>query len=363
MSFNKNTDGGPASTGTKGPLFFAEHFLRVKGAVVERDESGLDALIPGQLRDILHTGEYIRISDDAGDREERPEHYRINYGSPLLDRMVSAALHRVPFLSCLLEFTYVKSGGFERLIGDQFSFYGASAGVETVADVTSDYLLVSCRYRAQSDEQKEGLLKMAFNLESKKFVPDMADMLESAGCGIVFTTNRDIGEMDILHRLFDPIRGRAKKMLSNALEPFQAGMSRRFKRDVNNLEQYYAGLETEMRKNLEKPTLSDNARADRLAKIAALPAEFKRKADDLFKKYSIRVEVEPVAAMIIRTPAKKIVCKLSIGRKEKRIFLTYNPVTRAMEPLECAICGKSIMHVHFNAGLKPVCFECGRQAR
>ena len=127
---------------------------------------------------------------------------------------------------------------------------------------------------------------------------------------------------------------------------------------MKNLSEYYANLDAEMHKSLENPTLSDNGRKDRQHKMDALPAEFKRKTDDLFKKYSIKVDMAPTAAMAIRCPAKKIICKLSVGKTTQRFFLTYNPVTRSIEPPACSRCGKNIIHIHFSKDFKPLCFQC-----
>ena len=66
----------------------------------------------------------------------------------------------------------------------------------------------------------------------------------------------------------------------------------------------------------------------------------------------------PTAIMRIQTPAKKIVSKLSVGRRSRQFFLTYNPVTRAIDPPACHQCDKPITQIHFNADLEPVCFDC-----
>lgn len=339
------------------PLEFARRFLQFHDAAVEDGSSAIEALVPQRLRTLLEVPEHLRISEDGGDAQGRDNHYTVTYGAPLLERMIGSTLETVPIAGCRLEFDYIKNGGFARLLEDQLTFYGAAAAIETVAGVTAEYALLSCRYTALSDEQKEGLLTMAFNTDTGGWVPAMADSFDTGGFRTVFTRP----EPDIKHKLTplaEKMEQTAHGLLEDRLAQFHASMNRRFQRDIANLEAYYSSLEAEMQKSLEKPGLSESARSDRQAKIEAIPAELASKKEDLLKKYSINVRLQLAAAMHIRTPAKKIACRLSIGKKRRQLFLTYNPVTRAIDPPPCAICKKPIAHIHFNSRLEAVCHGC-----
>jgi len=131
--------------------------------------------------------------------------------------------------------------------------------------------------------------------------------------------------------------------------------------DVSTAKGYYRSLEQEMRDNLENPNLSDRARQDRQAKIESLPAEQTGKIDDLHKKYTVRVRLRLAAAMLVNSPSRKIVCKMSRGKSTGQLFLIYNPVTRSIDPPACSGCGKPVSHVHLNADLASECLECHRQ--
>lgn len=340
-----------------GLLGFAERFLHLTGAVVETGGSGLDALVPDEMQALLDTPEHIRIRGGDAPEDTDGGGYVMGYGAPLLDRMIETALRKIPLLFCTLKFDYIKSGGFNRLLCDQLTFYGAVARIESIAEVVTDYILVACRYKAQSDEQKEGLIKMAFNCDTGRLVPDMGRALDGAVCRISFENFASPAMAGFLRHGGNMMK-HAEGRLHHQLKSFHESMNRRFVRDVNNLREYYRSLETEMAKTLENPALSDTARRDRRTKIDALPEELSRKTDDLFKKYSIRVSMHPAAAMVIRTPGKKIICKLSVGKKSRQLFLTYNPVIRALEPPACTRCQKNISHIHFSGDFEPLCFEC-----
>ncbi len=339
------------------PLDFARRFLQLHGAAVEKNDAAIEALIPENLQTLLDAPELIRLSEDTENAEEGSGDYTVTYGAPVLERMIGKAFETIPLTGCRLEFDYIKNGGFSRLIEEQLTFYGAAAAIETVADVTEEYLLAACRYTAQSDEQKEGLLHLAFKTDTGALVPDMAEAFFSAGCRTVFTTPV-AGAVQKTTSLAEYVEQTARQLLQDRLAPFRQSMNRRFQRDIENLEEYFRSLEQEMQKNLEKPGLSEAARKDRQAKIEAIPAELESKKQDLFKKYSIKVRLQPAALMQIRTPAKKIACRLSIGKQRRQFFLTYNPVTRNLDFPPCSRCHKPLSHIHFDSQLEPVCMAC-----
>jgi hypothetical protein len=339
---------------------FIRRFLEANGAVLEGMNKGFDALLPGDLSGLLETPEYIHINRGSGPDTGHGagDAYFINYGSQLLEKMVNVACGRVPLLACQLRFDYLKSAGFGRLIREDLDFHGSVGTVESTAKIKTGYLFLTCRYMAQSDEQKEGLCRLIFNLETGAFVPEMAEMLSLAardfkaeGKGVAWG-DKQIGQ------IMNWVRIQTKESIKKETGPFQESMNRRFRRDVRSLEEYYASLKMEMEKALERPGLSDQLIKDRKEKIELLPDELSRKKDDLFKKYSIKVKVEPCAAMLISTPAIKILYKTSIGRKRKNLSLIYNPVTKSVDPLVCEGCGKSATSIHFCDHLHLLCPGC-----
>ena len=60
-----------------------------------------------------------------------------------------------------------------------FAFRGAVVDVVNTAEVLTEYLLLTCRFLAQSDEQKEGLVSLAFNLETGAPVGHIETMLDT----------------------------------------------------------------------------------------------------------------------------------------------------------------------------------------
>jgi hypothetical protein len=221
---NFNSDNSPEE--------FVRRFFRFNGAVMEQRPDGLEALLPEHLAARLNTPEYLHIATG----ENAKEKFSINYGSPLLEKIVDAACDTVPLISCRLDFNYIKRQGFDRLIQDQFVFYNCVGRVESTAEVRTEYLLLTCRYLAQSDEQKEGLVSLAFNLETGAAVSEMGGMLDSVERTFKADSEQILLGDDKIKAILAWVQRLAGKVLEREIEPFQDSMNRRFRRDVANLE-------------------------------------------------------------------------------------------------------------------------------
>lgn len=333
---------------------FVERFLELNGAEVEKKPHGLDALLPEHLALCLNTPEYVHLSTETnvGDK------FGIHYGSPLLEKIVDSACDTAPIIGCRLEFNYIKRQGFDRLIRDQFSFYNSVGRVKSAAEVRTEYLLLTCRYLAQSDEQKEGLFELTFNLESGALVPEMSEGFDASEKAF----EAESGEASIpagkIGEILTWIRHRAGRILDRELGPFQDSMNRRFRRDTANLDEYYADLKKEMEASLKRPGMSEHLRSDRKAKIGLIPEELERKKADLFKKYSIRASIYLSGGIRIRMPAVRLLYEASAGRNKKTLSMTYNPATKSMDPLVCDGCGDSTYAIRFCDRLHVLCSMC-----
>ncbi|MBN2034297.1 MAG: hypothetical protein JW836_13570 [Deltaproteobacteria bacterium] len=337
------------------PFLFARRFLEEQGAVVETSPAGFDALLPQELAEKLGLPEYVRIKD--GLAAESEGEYSINYGDPFLEKMVDLCCNSLPLNSCQVSFPYLKSQGFDRLIRDRFSFRNSFCRVTATAPIRTDYLLLACRYVARSDEQKEGLFSMFFHFDTGAFIPGTLDpSFKAAAEAASFTaSSRDTAKWE---RLLKVISRQARELIVEEIRNFRDSMNRRLKRDTKNLEEYYETLKKEMELSLTRAGLSDRLVQDRREKIALLPEELARKKEDLLMKYSIRVKIIPSAALFIRTSAVRILCDLHVGREKKPVSLTYNPLTKALDPLVCEGCGRSDSTFSFCGRRHLLCSRC-----
>lgn len=339
-------------------LQFAARFLETRGAVLEIKKDEVEAILPEDLSEFLHAPGYLCMKSRQGDDTDGA--YLIHYGSPLVDGMVEAACAETPLLACELAFDYVKSDGFDRLIKEQFHFYDISGHVQSFANIKTDYLALACRYTAQSDEQKEGIINLAFNCETGALVSHMADKLSSMN-KIFKVEAKGVWDETRSKQILRQVQAGSKDIIMEEIGAFRESMARRFKRDAANLEEYYQALEKEMRSTLERQGLSGELIKDRQQKIDLLPQELERKKDDLLKKYSIKIRIVPCAALFVRTPAVKILYDIAGAGRLRTIPFIYNPVVKSIDPLVCQGCGTSMVDIYSCDGLHMLCSECRKK--
>ncbi len=344
----------------KEPNDFACGFFRDNGAAVEKHDNGFEAILPESLSRVLKIPEYLDINNESpAESGPQPENtYSVQYGSPLLDKIVTIATKQVPLLSCRLKFDYLKSQGFDRLIKTQFTINKSVGRVENTASIMTEYLNLTCRYLAQSDEQKEGLINLVFNLETGANTADMDSKIAYAAKDFNISKRTTNWNDKKIKDIMQWVQKGAEDTIAKITGPFHESMTRRFRRDATNLEEYYDSLKKEMETSLQKPGLSARLIKDRKDKIALIPDELTKKKDDLFKKYSIKVKITLCGLMLITTPAVKILYRTSIGRKNKQFSLIYNPISKRIDPLVCEACKKSTFNVYFCDNLHLLCPDC-----
>jgi len=333
---------------------FVQRFFTCQGADIDKRGSRLDVLAPRELARRIGIPAFSSLKIGSED----PDGYGVHYGAPLLEKIAEAACDTVPLTIARLAFHYIKSQGFDRLVQEFFTFRDAVVRVENIAEVQTEYLLLTCRFLAQSDEQKEGLVPLAFNLETGAPAGNIEAMLDSTEKNFETGGNGVAFEKEKIGKIIQWVRRRVPEILEAQIEPFRDSMNRRFRRDVANLEEYYDGLKQEMTENLMRQGLSEQLIQERKEKIRLIPDEITKKKEDLFKKYSIKVKLELSGAMLIRTPAIKLFCRATIGRRQQPLTLFYNPIDKSLDPLVCSVCGEGTYQIHFCDHLHLRCSQC-----
>ncbi len=255
---------------------------------------------------------------------------------------------------------YLKREGFDKLIDGQFTFHGAKGTVGSADEDVCSYILLTIRYVAQSDEQKEGLMELAFNGRTGALVEGFQKGFETAERSFHVGAG-DRGPQGDMANAAGWVQRYGPAMVSERIREFKQRMERRFQRDAESLHVYYTSLQQEMEESLRRPGLSPQSIQDRREKIALLPQEHERKKNDLLNKYRLRVTLYLCGAIHTATPCIKVLYQLSVGKKRKALSLYYNPLTKCMEPVVCRHCSGSTYSVAFSDNLDELCLNCARR--
>lgn len=348
------------------PGDFFYQFLKSRGAELEISRYGYNALLPGELSSILDLPELAFIQNHQlhGTGHSDPDLspgipdavYAVHYGSSLLDKAVSMVCDKIPVLLFRLHFDYLKSQGFDKLVRNRFVFPNGVGKLVDHAEVQVQYILITCWYSALSDEQKEGLVTLTFSLENGACIPDMESSLSAAQRSVLHSHPEE--NADNIQKVLRYAPGVFQERITIDTMEFRESMKRRFRRDVQNLTEYYEGLKREMEKSLERPGLSGQLIMDRKEKIRLIPDELIRKKEDLQKKYSMKISIKPCSIIHVKTPAIKLLYRVSIGKSQKNFSMIYNPVVKDLDPQVCDSCGVSTYSCTFCDRLHMLCPAC-----
>lgn len=336
---------------------FACRFFKARGGVVEDQGLTREILLPEAAAQTLGMDEFFRVGPEAVAAEDRSKVHAVQLHTPLLDRMLTLAGESVPFARAELKFDYIKTQGFDRLIEDRFQFHKSKIRVMKTGEARTRYLVLTCRYTAQSDEIKQGLVEICVNLDTGVVIPDMAQGLSHVQKEFSVKKARGLNEKEI-EAIRTVVSRYGQKLVQERLASFVESMNRRFQRDTASLDAYYQALEKEMRQNLSRSGLSQDLVREREEKIAMIPAELAAKKKDLLNKYGIRIDFKPAAAMYLTSACVTVFVRLISGRNNADFTMIYNPVTKDMDPVACQSCGAGTYDIGLSPNLKINCLNC-----
>lgn len=240
-------------------------------------------------------------------------------------------------------------------------------------------LMLAFRFTAVSDEKREGLIWLGFNLATGALVSDILARLrpalaqmpdwyapdpairQAAGPGWSAAT------LSVrLHPLLD-------LQVRESMEPFLRAMRRRLERDRNRIHSYHDDLRSASLKRLGMLARADGeqAEADRrreALRVEAIEREYRAKLDDLRRNYALRVTVEWVQALDLYVPVQRFEVLIRRRKGERVVRLDWHPLVRVAEPLLCEaglgldrvrlVCDDKL-HLTDPAGQAP-CVSCGK---
>jgi hypothetical protein len=311
---------------------FTAHLLAESGAVVEPADDGIEVLLPADVAGVLEIPEHSNFTF-LGDRHDG---ISVSYESEILKKMAGLIGERGQFASVGFAPSSVRMEKLEDRLSDKLIFHNAVFQMERKEERPVSYLLGYSKYSAISDDRQEGIVGCVINevnFSAQKAPLETLDLIAYEPNASAQRPERDVSEK-ILKALWQA----QLKIVQEALADFLVSTERRMNRDIRRVHDYYRTLIHEHRQALAKK-LAGQEEIDRTeSKITAIERELNGKVQDLIGKFSIDLQLEPIAFIRIETVSP--VFWLSVKRrKEARQFpLTYNPVLKSLDPLPCEAC-------------------------
>ena len=358
---------------------FVAELMESKGAVVEAlDPDGLEVLVPAPLQKAMGWPELARLGFGTertqgaiaigleGDWLER-------FGAQLGDEGRWSQREVRP------AFAVPAPSDSERLLGRALDLPNAVWRFQGVSATYTRCLMLAFRYTAVSDEKREGLIWLGFNLGTGAVVSDILARLRPALAQMPDwqapdqATKLAAGPGWSAATLDARVRPLLDQQMRDSMEPFLRAMRRRLERDRNRVHAYHDDLRNTSLKRLAALARAegDRAQADRrreMLRVEAIEREYRAKLDDLRHHYALRVTVEWVQALDLYVPVQRFDVLIRRRKGERVVHLDWHPLVKAAEPPLCEaglgldrvrlVCDDKL-HLTEPAGQAP-CLSCGK---
>ena len=240
-------------------------------------------------------------------------------------------------------------------------------------------LILGFRYTAVSDEKREGLVWVGFNLSTGAVINDLLARLRQAlaqmpdwqppSAAARLAARPEWPPLTLAARL----RPVVEQEVRAGIEPFLRAMRRRLERDRNRIHGYHDDLRSASLRRLAVLSRGkgDRAEADRrreTLRVEAIEREYRAKLDDLRHNYALRIAVEWMQALDLYLPVQRLDVLIRRRKGERMIHLDWHPWLKAVEAPLCEagpgldrtrlVCDDNL-HLTEAAGQEP-CPSCGK---
>lgn len=332
---------------------FTESILSRRGALVDwpKTMEGLPglAIVPPEVASILGCGDTLPLWFQGGG-----DGLGVNLASDFLDRINPLFESEPNTCPARIASLYLKQSDMTKPVADAFTWHNAKVTVRMSQPARVEYQTWHFQAVLHSEDQWEGVVAVTLNGSSGAQVnlPDPLGWPEleawpASPAGLPATYQQA-----------------ARCILAKVEESsasFVARMESRLERDRRRLREYYSALIAEAERKHERfrhgliPQEEDLEAARR-----AVDLELRRKLLEMEERYLLQVEITPLCLVQTDLPALAIQCEVRRKRAARNHTLYWNAVTKALEPMCCARCGRSTFSVVFtDSEVDALCPACG----
>jgi hypothetical protein len=310
---------------------WARDLLVSRGALVETGEAGaLSAMLSPELAKVLQAGDWLSLrfaagagSDDAGDWLDR-------FGRMLPPdaRVSGARLRRLQAgrpvdAGAVLERELVIQNGIYRLLED---YQGVAR-----------YYFFTFSYAIESDETSQGVWTACLNSSANSLVRQPESLLEAVRDELEEDPEFAVPRME-LSRLFPlALRGTEPEVRRLALG-MEHSANRRMARDAERINSYYRDLLSQIQKRIARHKGDATASEKERSRAAATELDRAAKLDDLARKYSLKIRIEPGDVLVVTLPVREIKLRVIRKKVERMATLHWNVALGKLEHPWCESC-------------------------
>lgn len=304
---------------------FARRLIELEGGAVDDSAAGLAALVPPHLSEAWHVPEELVLDETEQEGVER-----LAYGTELLERMIETAVGSIPVVCAELE---VRPPRLSQVQAAAASFQLRNGVVVVGQGRLGPQTRVGIDVLAtlHGDEKRELLTSATVSLVSGAEV----EGFESPS--IALSQRRDACLPELPRATLSAALAAVTRRCEQQAQGFRAAMTRRYERDHQRIEGYFADLVAELVKRANKGRLDPAVVAD---KQRALEADRAAKLEALAARFVLRIEVMPIALRIVGAEGAFVSLTLRRRKASRALELEYDAATRRLVPPACESCGQ-----------------------
>ena len=339
---------------------WARDILISRGALVEADEdTAVRALLAPELASALGSSDWLSLRFGSGAGADDEGHWLESLGRLLPGdaRAIGARVRHLKIApridpGAVLDRELVIQNGIYRLIEEY--------------QETARYYFFTFQYTIESDETSIGVWTVCLNASACSRAPELLlnavrDELEEDPA---FAVPREE-----LGRLFPLALRMAKPEIRRLAAGVEQNANRRLVRDTERIDGYYRDLLGQIGKRAARRAGDPQAEEKERGRAAAIQLDRAVKLEDLARKYSLKIRIEPGDVLALSLPVRQISARIIRKKAERVVKLHWNPWVRALESPWCESCSGPTYplylcddRVHFLChGCFRACASCGKQ--
>lgn len=313
---------------------------------MEPGAGNAEALLPRELAAELALGEHTMLSANP-----HPDAVHVGYGSALLDRLVAAATARVPFVSAKVTSAPARESQ-ARAAADALVFRNGIFTVGAPRAASGRRLLAHAVFILHGDERREGLCAAAASLDTFGIVAGF----EEAVAGVLEPAALDAPDKEGALRGSVACLAACADFASEAAATFREAMQRRFERDRDRMEGYFEDLLGELEKRAKR---GKSQVADIREKRSVIERERAAKIEALTARYVMKVELRPVALLLVESPTYRMAIELRRRKASRTVEVEYDCATRRLVAPVCdGCCGQAPRPAACDDAVHLLCERC-----
>jgi hypothetical protein len=290
----------------------------------------LRAMLPPELADALESSEWLslRFGAGAGSDDEGEWLERLGRLLPRDARVVGARMRRLNLApeidaQAVLDRGLVIQNGIYRLL-------------ESYQE-TARYYFFTFRYTIESDETSLGVWTACLNASAGSLAPEPESLLNAVRDDLEEDPQFAIPRED-LARLFPTALRGAQPQIRRLAAGIEQISNRRLARDAQRIDSYYRDLLGQIEKRVARHRGDADAAAKERRRATATELDRGVKLEDLARKYSMKIRVEPGDVLAVPLPVREIRARLIRKKAERVAKLHWNPKLGALESPWCEGC-------------------------